>query len=98
MKIKAKSIANYAYHQYRYGHNPMPILREKFKSRDYRARYWTETAGNLKERPVNGVVITPHWKLRNGKQRFIDNITVERYESGEIVEVGFANKQTARVI
>jgi len=80
-EAEAKAIAKYAKLEYHNGVNPMPTLRNMFKLKGMRARYFSELIYEDKESPENGVVIRVE-KHKSGK---IATVYVESHLNGRVV-------------
>jgi len=80
-EAQAKAVAKYAKLEYYNGVNPMPTLRNLFKRKGMRARYFSEIVHEGKESPENGVVI----RVRKHKSGKIATVYVESHLNGRVV-------------
>lgn len=80
-KQQAKAVAKYAKLSYYQGVNPMPTLRNMFKRKGMRARYFSELIHANKDSPENGVVI----RVKKHKSGKIATVYVESHLDGRVV-------------
>ena len=80
-EAQAKAVAKYAKLEYYNGVNPMPTLRNLFKRKGMRARYFSELIYEDKESPENGVVI----RTEKNKTGRITAVYVESHLNGRVV-------------